>query len=530
MRVWIRPFGRRSTALAVTVSLIAALSGAPAVRGAGDAPHMLFAGEMAGATPYGHVVVLYDTRLDETVAVPAADFTVTINGTPRTPVSGTYLLSGLVGFFSPVGSTLIRLDLPAGATVGAGDTVDVTYAGGGTPLRSLALEPAANETFAGSIIDPGSFDFFAALVDSGNAANRLMLLFLGQVDLASIPAPSDFGVTVNESTVAVTAVEPRVTDIGMGIVDLVLAAPVRSGQALNFTYLPGAHPFRGRSDGVVLGAFSQAGVLIDLPPTAASAAVPAGGSVSTGDGGPASIADPLVTTVTSPVAGTVSIDESPTVAAPAGYTFFGEQVTISAPDALSPSAPLVFAFEIDGSLVPTGQTASSIVVLRNGAPVAACSGPAGSAVPTPCVAQRLDLAGGGIRVTVNTVAASRWNFGTVAPYFFGGFRSPVDAQPTRNVAKAGSAIPVRFSIGGDRGMAIFTGGSPASQKVACNTGAPLDTVEETVTAGASSLTFESGSGVYTYVWKTDPAWAGTCRALVLTFGNGLQQTATFQFK
>ena len=138
MRVWTHPFGRRSTAVAVAVTLAAGLAAAPAVQGAGDAPHLLFAGEMAGSTPYGHVIVLYDTRLDETVPVPAGDFTVTVNGSPHTPDSGRYLLSGLVGILSPTGSTFIRLELPAGVTIGAGDTISLTYLGHEAPLHSLA--------------------------------------------------------------------------------------------------------------------------------------------------------------------------------------------------------------------------------------------------------------------------------------------------------------------------------------------------------------------------------------------------------
>ena len=535
MRVWTHRFGRRSTAVAVAVMFAAGLAAAPAVQGAGDVPHLLFAGEMAGATPYGHVIVLYDTRLDETVPVPAGDFMITINGSPHVAESGSYLLSGLVGILSPTGSTFIRLELPAPFTIGPSDTISVTYLGHGAPLRSLALEPAVNETFAGEVLDPGPFDFLGAVVDSGNAANRLTLLFYGQVDLSSIPEPDDFVVTVNGPTVGVSAVEPRVTDIGMGIVDLVLAAPVHNGDALDFTYTPDTDPdallLRGRGGGPVLGTFGQTSVLIDLPPATASTVLPPeGGSLFTGDGGSATVLDPLITTVISPVGGPVSIDETPTVAAPAGYTFFGEQVTISAPVAISDSAPLVLVFDIDKSLVPEGQTALSVVVLRNGTPVAKCDGPAGSAIPPTCVANREDTTGGGIRITVNTVAASRWNFATVVPYSFGGFRSPVDGPPTRNLAKAGTAIPVRFSLGGDRGMAIFTTGSPASQRVTCDTGSPLDTVEETVSAGASSLKFDPGNGLYSYVWKTDSSWAGTCRSLLLSFGNGIQQTATFQFK
>jgi hypothetical protein len=111
-----------------------------------------------------------------------------------------------------------------------------------------------------------------------------------------------------------------------------------------------------------------------------------------------------------------------------------------------------------------------------------------------------------------------------------GFFSPVNNPPTLNVAKAGSGIPVKFSLGGNRGLNFLVGGSPASQKVMCDTGAPLDTVEQTVTAGTSSLQFDSTSNQYTYVWKTDGSWSGTCRELTFTFTNGDVRKAEFKFK
>jgi hypothetical protein len=42
---------------------------------------------------------------------------------------------------------------------------------------------------------------------------------------------------------------------------------------------------------------------------------------------------------------------------------------------------------------------------------------------------------------------------------FSGFFAPVQPPPTVNVAKAGGAIPVKFSLGGDRGLNIFSSGS-----------------------------------------------------------------------
>jgi hypothetical protein len=115
-------------------------------------------------------------------------------------------------------------------------------------------------------------------------------------------------------------------------------------------------------------------------------------------------------------------------------------------------------------------------------------------------------------------------------YHFGGFQQPVDARPTLNQMKAGGAVPVKFSLGGNQGLSIFAAGYPKSQVMACDATADVDGIEQTVSAGASSLTYDALSDAYSYVWKTDKSWAGTCRQLVLAFADGSVQRANFKFK
>jgi len=91
-------------------------------------------------------------------------------------------------------------------------------------------------------------------------------------------------------------------------------------------------------------------------------------------------------------------------------------------------------------------------------------------------------------------------------------------------------VPVKFSLGGFKGLDIFAAGYPKSSPVACSATAYEDGVEQTVTAGESSLQYDPASDVYTYVWKTDKAWAGTCRQLVVRFADFTSQYATFTFK
>ena len=114
-------------------------------------------------------------------------------------------------------------------------------------------------------------------------------------------------------------------------------------------------------------------------------------------------------------------------------------------------------------------------------------------------------------------------------YPFGGFYAPIDSLPAINQMQAGRAVPVKFSLGGDRGLAILAAGYPKSQSVACETSAPIDGVEETLTAGASSLIYDAAAGQYTYVWKTEKVWARTCRVLIVMLNDGTEHRASFAF-
>jgi hypothetical protein len=115
-------------------------------------------------------------------------------------------------------------------------------------------------------------------------------------------------------------------------------------------------------------------------------------------------------------------------------------------------------------------------------------------------------------------------------YNFSGFFQPVDNLPTLNLVKAGSAIPVKFSLGGDQGLNIFSAGYPSSILINCDTGVPQDAIEVTVTAGNSSLSYNATTDTYTYVWKTEKAWTGMCRQLVVRLNDGTDHVANFKFK
>ena len=118
----------------------------------------------------------------------------------------------------------------------------------------------------------------------------------------------------------------------------------------------------------------------------------------------------------------------------------------------------------------------------------------------------------------------------VSPYNFTGFFAPIDNPPTFNEMKAGQAAPVKFSLGGNQGLNIFAAGSPSSVQISCNTSDPIADVEETETAGSSSLSYDAASDRYKYTWKTESSWKNTCRQLSVTLKDGTVHTAKFKFK
>ena len=86
-----------------------------------------------------------------------------------------------------------------------------------------------------------------------------------------------------------------------------------------------------------------------------------------------------------------------------------------------------------------------------------------------------------------------------------------------------------FRSGGYQGMAIFAAGYPKPFVIPCG-GSVQDPVEETATAGSSTLQYDAGTGRYHYVWKTEKAWSSTCRQLQLRFADGTTQVANFYFR
>ncbi|MBF6025937.1 HYR domain-containing protein [Lysobacter niastensis] len=120
------------------------------------------------------------------------------------------------------------------------------------------------------------------------------------------------------------------------------------------------------------------------------------------------------------------------------------------------------------------------------------------------------------------------SFPVTVSFAWNGFFRPVDMAPTLNSSKAGSAIPLKFSLGSYQGMSIMAAGYPKSAPMGCSSNE--DPLLETVTAGQSSLQYDASANQYVYVWKSEKSWAGTCRQIQVKLIDGSVHTANFSFK
>ena len=135
-------------------------------------------------------------------------------------------------------------------------------------------------------------------------------------------------------------------------------------------------------------------------------------------------------------------------------------------------------------------------------------------------------------VRIWNFALSKNQLGKV--YEWTGFFPPIDDDDdVSNVVKAGRSIPVKFSLNGYQGldMDIFVPGYPKSIPILCPWDEnPVGEIEFAETAGKSSLSYDDTDDQYTYVWKTEKTWTGSCRQLVVKLIDGTSHVANFTFK
>jgi uncharacterized repeat protein (TIGR03803 family) len=113
---------------------------------------------------------------------------------------------------------------------------------------------------------------------------------------------------------------------------------------------------------------------------------------------------------------------------------------------------------------------------------------------------------------------------------FTGFLRPVRNPPVSNRVKAGRAVPLRFRLGGNQGLAVLAKGAPSVRTVPCDASAGVNKIRGASARRPGSLRYAATRGRYTYWWKADESWAGTCQELALELVDGTIHRAIFRFE
>lgn len=221
---------------------------------------------------------------------------------------------------------------------------------------------------------------------------------------------------------------------------------------------------------------------------------------------------------------TLTADDGSSDSTPLTVANAAPAVTIVSPisgTSVHVGVPLEFVAEVDDQ--GTDDVLSCRIAWGDGTTAGGCTGVhSWSAAGSHTVRVTVTDADGGVASADVEIVVS-------PPWPFEGFFAPVENPGSVNTVKAGSAVPLKFSLGGDRGLEIFAAGMPASAAMGC-AGAPHGAVEPIGTPGSSRLTYDRATGRYHLNWKTSPEWAGTCRRLLVRLVDGTERTADFRFR
>ena len=217
------------------------------------------------------------------------------------------------------------------------------------------------------------------------------------------------------------------------------------------------------------------------------------------------------------------------------------QVTTSVTEGSSTTADLVVtngassgggALEWTVSEAATDCANPSDVTWLTASPASGSTGAGGSA-PVTLGLDATGLTAPSRASAVLCVSSNATNAGVIAvpvtvtvQYPFNGFYGTLK-KPGLNSAKAGSSVPVLFSLGGFRGLDLIADGSPSTQRVDCRT---LAAIGDTIPTSGGPLTYDATSDRYNYGWQTTSSWKNTCRTLTVSLDDGSAHEVYFRFK
>jgi hypothetical protein len=458
--------------------------------------------------------------------VPPPDTTAPSTTATAAPTSP----NGQNGWYtSDVGVTLTATD----GTGGSGVKEIVYSATGGQVIAEIVVS-GSTVTFTISAEGTTTISYFAR-DNAGNAETPQTLTVMLDKTAPVLTVPSNIVVEATGPSGAAVTFSATATDATSGSPVVTCAPTSGSTFALGQTTVScTAQDVAGKTGPA--GAFTvtvqdTVKPVLTLPSTIVAEAT-----------GPSGAAVTYTATATDTVDGPIA----PVCAPPSGATFALGSLTVacSATDVAGNKAEGGFVVTVRDTTPPALTVPSNISVPAAGPSGAAVtfSATATDLVSDPVTPTCTPASGSTFPVGTTTVACSAQDAAgntsapktftvtvTSAGYTWTGFFQPVDNVPTLNRAKAGSGIPVKFSLGGNFGLNVLEAGYPKVVQVGCTTGTPISDIESTVTAGQSSLQYDVSANQYVYVWKTSQAWSGTCQRLDVKLTDGTTHSVLFNF-
>ena len=104
------------------------------------------------------------------------------------------------------------------------------------------------------------------------------------------------------------------------------------------------------------------------------------------------------------------------------------------------------------------------------------------------------------------------------------------AEPAVNVVRAGSSVPLAFSLGGNRGLNILAAGSPTVAPYVCGGTPPAPGSGIALPlAKNGALAYSTKSGQYTITYKPEKR-EQSCRLVSIRLADGTIRTVRFQLQ
>src|SRR5207247_2129089 len=182
---------------------------------------------------------------------------------------------------------------------------------------------------------------------------------------------------------------------------------------------------------------------------------------------------------------------------------------------------IVISSPADGAAYTLGATVLASYSCSASSKVVACDGTVadGAAIDTGSIGTKSFAVHA---ADANGKSASLTNSYSVI-YAFSGFGTPVSASGSIDTAKAGDAIPLKFSLSGDQGLGVVTRATwqPASCADWSAQGAAA--------AGRVTLSYSASSDRYLALADTDSRWKKTCRTLELELADGTRHAVHVRF-